>query len=190
MDLIAYILSLVISGLIVGALGRLLVPGPNPMSILTTIAVGVLGALVGGLIAAARRGARTRGKSDPIDALAAARAALREPGLPVAQLEGAEREVRLLVDYREDLVADRTRAQNRLRWHLHELEPGWELPAGGLDRAVWLDAVTARLAAHQGIVAELAGELVARCRELTARSTSWSGSWRSWWPRGRRAYWD
>ena len=121
------------------------------------------------LMAGARRGARTRGKSDPIDALAVARAALREPGLPVAQLEGAEREVRLVCDHREDLVAERTRIQNRLRWHLHELEPGWEIPAGALDRAVWLDAVTARLAAHQGIVAELAGELVARCRELTAR---------------------
>jgi transposase len=121
------------------------------------------------LMAGARRGARTRGKSDPIDALAVARAALREPGLPVAHLEGVEREVRLLVDHREDLVAERTRAQNRLRWHLHELEPGWELPAGALDRAVWLDAVQARLAAHQGVVAELATELVGRCRELTGR---------------------
>jgi transposase len=80
------------------------------------------------LMAAARRGARTRGKSDPIDALAVARAALREPGLPVACLDGPERAVRLLVDHREDLVAERTRIQQRLRWHLHELEPGWEIP--------------------------------------------------------------
>jgi transposase len=122
------------------------------------------------LMAGARRGARTRGKSDPIDALAVARAALREPGLPVAQLEGVEREVRLLVDHREDLVAERTRAQNRLRWQLHELEPGWEIPAGALDRTVWLDAVVARLAAHQGVVAEIAAELVERCRTLTARA--------------------
>jgi hypothetical protein len=99
-----------------------------------------------------------------------ARAALREPDLPVAQLEGVEREVRLLVDHREDLVAERTRAQNRLRWHLHELEPGWQVPAGALDRGVWLDAVQTRLAAHQGVVAELAGELVERCRQLTARA--------------------
>lgn len=121
------------------------------------------------LMAAARRGARTRGKSDPIDALAVARAALREPGLPVAQLDGVERQVRLLGDHREDLVAERTRAQNRLRWHLHELEPGWEIPAGGLDRAVWLDAAAGRLAGHQGVVAEIATELVVRCRELTVR---------------------
>lgn len=121
------------------------------------------------LMAGARRSARTRGKSDPIDALAVARAALREPDLPVAQLEGAERQVRLLCDHREDLVAERTRIQQRLRWHLHELEPGWELPAGVLDRGVWLDRVQARLATHQGVVAELARELVDRCRQLTGR---------------------
>jgi len=94
---------------------------------------------------------------------------LRVKATPEGHLDGVERQVRLLVDHREDLVAERIRAQQRLRWHLHELEPGWAIPAGGLDRAVWLDAVQARLAAHQGVVAEIAGELVARCRELTGR---------------------
>lgn len=64
------------------------------------------------LMAGARRSSREPGKSDPIDALAVARAALREPDLPVATLDGPERELRLLVDHREDLVAERTRAQN------------------------------------------------------------------------------
>ena len=73
-----------------------------------------------------RDSARTYGKSDPIDALAVARAALREPDLPTARLDGPEREVRLLVDHREDLVAERTRIISRLRWHLHELDPTWE----------------------------------------------------------------
>lgn len=76
------------------------------------------------LMAGVRRSARTRGKSDPIDALAVARAALREPDLPTAVLDGPSRELRLLVDYRESLVKDRTAAQNRLRWRLHELVPG------------------------------------------------------------------
>ena len=62
-----------------------------------------------------RDSARTYGKSDPIDALAVARAALREPGLPTARLDGPEREVRLLTDHREDLVGERTRAMNRGR---------------------------------------------------------------------------
>jgi hypothetical protein len=39
------------------------------------------------------------GKSDPIDALAVARAALREPDLPTARLDGPARELRLLVDH-------------------------------------------------------------------------------------------
>lgn len=86
------------------------------------------------LMAGARRSSREPGKSDPIDALAVARAALREPDLPTARLDGVERDVRLLVDHRDDLVAERTRCQNRLRWHLHELTPGDEPVARGLDR--------------------------------------------------------
>jgi transposase len=78
------------------------------------------------LMANARTAARSFGKSDPIDALAVARAALREPDLPVAKLDGPEREARLLVDHRQDVVGERTRMISRLRWHLHELDPGNE----------------------------------------------------------------
>ena len=46
-----FILALILSGLIVGALGRLAIPGPNPMSIGMTIAVGIGGSFVGGWIA-------------------------------------------------------------------------------------------------------------------------------------------
>ena len=74
-----------------------------------------------------RDSARAYGKSDPIDALAVARAALRE-ALPTARLDGSEREVRLLVDHREDPLAERTRIIGRLRWHLHELDPTWAQP--------------------------------------------------------------
>lgn len=51
--MIGYIISLVITGLVVGALARLVIPGPNPMGILATIGIGIVGALVGGLIAGA-----------------------------------------------------------------------------------------------------------------------------------------
>jgi transposase len=121
------------------------------------------------LMAGARRGGRELGKSDPIDALAVARAALREPDLPVAQLEGASREVKLLLDHREDLVAERTRMQNRLRWHLHELEPGYEIPLRGLDRKVVLGALVELLSKHQGVVAEIASELIAEIVSKTER---------------------
>jgi transposase len=70
-----------------------------------------------------RASARTAGKSDPIDALAVARAALREPGLPTASHDEASHELKLLVDRREDLLEQRTATINRLLWRLHELDP-------------------------------------------------------------------
>jgi len=119
------------------------------------------------MMAGVRRSARTRGKSDPIDALAVARADLREPDLPVAQLDGPSRELRLLVDYRESLVKDRTAAQNRLRWRLHELEPGYDPPAGSLNRYKTLDEIEQLLTAHTTMVAVLGRREVTRIRELT-----------------------
>jgi transposase len=50
-----------------------------------------------------------------------ARAVLHEPDLPVAAHDEASRELKLLVDRREDLVGERTRMINRLRWHLHRI---------------------------------------------------------------------
>jgi transposase len=85
-------------------------------------------------MADARRSVRRPGKSDPIDAEAVALAALREPDLPVAQLDGPAREVKLLVDTRADLVVQRTQAASRLRWYLHELDPTLEIPSRGLRR--------------------------------------------------------
>src|SRR5213083_2780243 len=96
------------------------------------------------LMAHARTAARTYGKSDPIDALAVARAALREPELPVAQLDGPSRDLRLLVDHREDLVRERVRMQARLRWHLHELFPGMVVPSRGLRRQNVFDDLNGR----------------------------------------------
>jgi transposase len=119
------------------------------------------------LMAHARDSARSYGKSDPIDALAVARAALREPGLPAARLDGPERELRLLADHREDLVGERTRMINRLRWHLHELDPDWDPAPRSLTRRKSLHAVTARLATMSGPVARIAGELAGRITALT-----------------------
>lgn len=121
------------------------------------------------LTAPQRRTGRTRGKSDPIDALAVARAALREPRLDYPRpQEPLLRELKLLVDHRDGLVAERTRAQQRLRWHLHEFDPGFQVPVGGLDRAVWLDRLGRRFArAEQTVQTTIARELVGRCRMLT-----------------------
>ena len=84
------------------------------------------------LMADARQAVRERGKSDPIDALAIARAALREgvETLPTARLAGVELEIRLLALHRERLVDMRTRLINELRWQLHDLWPEYRIPSG------------------------------------------------------------
>ncbi len=119
------------------------------------------------MMAHARDAARTYGKSDPIDALAVARAAWREPDLPLARLDGPTRDLRLLVDHREDLVRDRVGQINRLRWHLHELDPAWDPTPRALVRFKHLEAVAARLETLEGTVAWVARDLVRRIRELT-----------------------
>jgi transposase len=124
------------------------------------------------MMAHARDSARTYGKSDPIDALAVARAALREPNLPAARLDGPSRDLRLLVDHREDLVRDRTAHINRLRWHLHELDPSWDPAPRVLVRYKCLDAIAARLDSLDGMVGRIARDLVVRIRELTVQANA------------------
>ena len=121
------------------------------------------------LMAPERRAGRARGKSDPIDALAVARAALREPRLDRPRPgEAALRELKLLVDHRDDLVDERRRAQQRLRWQLHDLDPELTVPPGALDRPLWLDRVARRLRrSEQTVQIRIARELVGRCRSLT-----------------------
>src|SRR6266480_253676 len=122
------------------------------------------------LTAPERRRGRSRGKSDSIDALAVARAALQEPLLDGPRAgEETLRELKLLVDHRDDLVAERRRCQQRLRWHLHELDQTTlAVPLGALDRAVWIDRLARRLARReQTTQVRIARDLVGRCRTLT-----------------------
>jgi transposase len=122
------------------------------------------------LMAHARDAARTYGKSDPIDALAVARAALREPSLPTAHLDPSSRELRLLVDHREDLIAERTRHINRLRWHLHEIDPQWDPSPRCLTTFKHLRAAADRLTGQIGrdsVIGRIAADLVDRIRGLT-----------------------
>src|SRR3989440_948307 len=116
-----------------------------------------------------RRAGRTRGKSDAIDALAVARAALREPDLSrPGPREQVFRDLKLLVDHRDDLVDERRRAQQRLRWHLHQLDPSFVVPARRLDRPMHLERVARWLARReQDVQVRVARELVVRCRSLT-----------------------
>ena len=123
------------------------------------------------MMAGARRSARVAGKSDPIDALAVAQAFVRTPDLPEAHLAGPERELRMLLDHREDLVNERTRIQGRLRWHLHDIDPTIQVPLRRLDSFNWLDKLEELLAKReQTVQIEIARELVSDCWRLSKRA--------------------
>ena len=119
------------------------------------------------LMAMVRKSARTRGKSDPIDALAVARACLREPDLPVACHDDVSRELKLLVDRREVLVAQRTATINRLLWRVHELDPEHAPKARSMDLAKHQGILGDWLATQPGLVAELARDELADIIRLT-----------------------
>ncbi|WP_228714336.1 IS110 family RNA-guided transposase [Prauserella endophytica] len=86
--------------------------------------------------------ATTGTKSDPVDAAAAAHAALATPGLDRHRIDERVRELRVLVDYRADLIKRRTMMINQLKAQLHV----WlDHTPGDLARPKGLDAVTALL---------------------------------------------
>jgi transposase len=120
------------------------------------------------LMAATRKSGRTRGKSDPIDAEAVARAVLREPDLPVASHDEVSRELKLLTDRRDVLVAQRTSAINRLRWNVHELDPERGPAPRALKATKHQQALQAWLEDLPGLVAELARAELGDVIRLTA----------------------
>jgi len=48
--MLGFIIAMLIIGVIAGYVGRLLVPGPDPMSVAATIVVGIIGSFVGGFL--------------------------------------------------------------------------------------------------------------------------------------------
>lgn len=112
-----------------------------------------------------RIGTRRPGKSDPGDALAIERVTLREPSLPPVRRADATRELQLLVEAREDLVAEMTRTRNRLHADLLVLLPG---TTGSLVGPRALSTLARRLRRCSGLQAELARQRLRDLRRLTA----------------------
>ncbi|WP_338674273.1 hypothetical protein V1460_15330 [Streptomyces sp. SCSIO 30461] len=100
-----------------------------------------------------------------------ARVALREPGLPRASLAGPARDVELLADHRRRLARSRTAAANKLRWFPHEIDPELPVPSrpGISGELCVFDALTEALVDHDGVVAEIARDLVEEYGRLTAQ---------------------
>jgi len=127
------------------------------------------------MMGASRRGEREAGKSDEIDALAVARAVVKDgvERFPAAYLDERAMDIRLLSDHRDQLVRERTSIQNRLRWHLLALCPELEaqLPKGGLTRHVVQERIARRLRSFGADQrARVAREQLSRIRTLTRQA--------------------
>jgi transposase len=119
------------------------------------------------LMARTRASARARGKSDSIDATEIARAALREPDLPVAQHDQVSRDLRLLTERRDVLVEQRTATTNRVQWRIHELDPVRSTNLKPLIYAKHREPIAAWLAEQPSLVAELACDELKDIARLT-----------------------
>jgi transposase len=79
------------------------------------------------------RRAQLKGKTDQVDALAIARVTAREPKLPPVRLTvGWAADLRALLDYREDLLWERTALVNRAHADLTGLAPGYQFQISNL----------------------------------------------------------
>jgi transposase len=85
-----------------------------------------------GMTSQTRKASRQAGKSDPIDARAVALAVVRDgiESFPVAFTDEHAMEIRVLCDYRDQIICERTRMINRLRWHLVTIAPELEMQLG------------------------------------------------------------
>ena len=96
------------------------------------------------MTAQARKGQRTRRKTDHTDALAIARVTAREDDLPAVRCDEAVDDLRSLVLYRRELVEARTAQINRLHADLTRLRPGYhkQLDSSGLAAPQALNRVS------------------------------------------------
>jgi transposase len=109
---------------------------------------------------------RRAGKSDPGDALAIARVTAQEADLPPVRLADRSCDIALLVEAREDVVAEMVRVRNRLHADLRVLVPGYgERIANLVAERNQRDAARL-LRGLPGVQAELARARLARLRNL------------------------
>jgi len=115
---------------------------------------------------------RRAGKTDAGDALAIARVTAREADLPPVRLVDASREIQLLVEAREDVVAEATRVRNRLHADLLSLRPGYGASAANLVAARHRQTAGRLLRGLAGVQAELARGRVVQLNRLMAEATA------------------
>jgi transposase len=111
---------------------------------------------------------RRAGKSDPGDALAIARVVLREAELPPVRTADASRDLKLLVEARDDLAAEATRVRNRLHADLVVIAPGYSAVAANLVAEKHRRAAGRLLRRLPGVQAELARGRLVRLGQLAS----------------------
>ena len=118
------------------------------------------------MTAAARRGRRSGAKTDHIDALEIARIAARDDDLPAPRCANAPDDLQCLVDYRRELVKDRTAAINRLHASLEKIRCGYHTSTGTLTSPKGLDAASKLLRGDTTTRAEVARDRITHIRRL------------------------
>lgn len=118
------------------------------------------------LTAQARRRGRSQAKTDPIDALLIARITLRDANLPTVRGDGPLEALRSLVDYRRELLGERTRLSNRLHADLEQLRPGYQRRLPKLAHPATVDRARRLLADDARTRAQIARQRLTRLRQL------------------------
>lgn len=113
-----------------------------------------------------RQRLRGEGKSDPRDALAIARVTAREERLPPVRADSPARDLKLLCDYRQQLLGERTRIANRLHVDLVSMRPGYERTVPALDSRPRLEQAKRLLERQPGVQAQLACRRIDSLRRL------------------------
>ncbi len=113
-----------------------------------------------------RRRLKKAGKSDPEDALAIARVTARERDLPPVRRHPAHSELRLLVDYREQLLSERTKLANRVHADLTALRPGYQRLCPKLVTKKAMAEAKALLHGIPGLHSDLARRRLQRVAEI------------------------
>lgn len=118
------------------------------------------------LTALGRRHGRNQSKTDPIDALIIARIVLRDSELPAVRTAGRLEDLRLLVHYRRELIAERTRLASRLHSDLEQLRPGYQHSIRHLTTLKQLDQADELLRGVDCVHTRIVGQRIARLRVL------------------------